>query len=312
MTIIINSINWGVEDTLDMVCVIFYSLIYGQMEVDKIITAFFIISGFVDPLFSLPDFFIYVFEAIVSMRRIQDFLIIQEYDYQQIEYVKNKDNPYSIKINHVDFGVEKTLNDNKDSDSDSDDSDDDNNKKNKNSKNSNNNNEKAILPKEIEMETMNDIDDTNDDNENLILSSNLENDLVKTNYILNKKDIKSLDDSNIRKILLLKDINLQIKKGEHIGIIGEVGSGKTCLLNAIINNLQVFSKNNTKGNIKLSGKISFVSQNPWILNTTVEENILFFSPKDEEKYEKVISICQLEPDLSTFQKGDQTEIGEKV
>ena len=75
--------------------------------------------------------------------------------------------------------------------------------------------------------------------------------------------------------------------------------------------MQVFTKNNSKGNIKLSGKISFVSQNPWILNTTVEENILFFSPKDETKYKKIISICQLEPDLLTLQKGDQTEIGEK-
>ena len=75
--------------------------------------------------------------------------------------------------------------------------------------------------------------------------------------------------------------------------------------------MQVFTKNNSKGNIKLSGKISFVSQNPWILNTTIEENILFFSQKDEEKYKKIINICQLEPDLLTLQKGDQTEIGEK-
>ena len=300
VTIIINSINWGVEDTLNMICVIFYSLIYGQMEVDKIITAFFIISGFVDPLFCLPDFFIYLFESIVSMRRIQDFLTIKEYDFQQIEYVKNKENPYSIQINHVDFGVEKTINNDKDKDDDSDDDD-------KNTIN----NEKGLLPKEIEMENMNDTDDISDDNEKLVLSTNLENDLVNANYNLKKQSEKSSNDSKIRKILLLKDINLQIKKGEHIGIIGEVGSGKTCLLNAIINNLQVFSKDNSKGNIKLSGKISFVSQNPWILNTTVEENILFFSPKDEIKYNKIISICQLEPDLKTFQKGDQTEIGEK-
>ena len=158
---------------------------------------------------------------------------------------------------------------------------------------------------------MENLDDSNDDNEHLILSTNLKNDLVNKNYNPNKKNFKSSKNPKIQKIILLKDINLQIKKGEHIGIIGEVGSGKTCLLNAFINNLQVFSKNNSKGNIKLSGKISFVSQNPWILNTTVEENILFFSPKDEEKYKKIISVCQLEPDFSTLQKGDQTEIGEK-
>ena len=90
-------------------------------------------------------------------------------------------------------------------------------------------------------------------------------------------------------LILLKDINIRILKGEHIGIIGEVGSGKTCLLNAFINNLKVFPKNDCiKGNIKLSGNISFVSQNPWILNTTVEENILLFNKKNEERYKKMV------------------------
>ena len=32
---------------------------------------------------------------------------------------------------------------------------------------------------------------------------------------------------------------------------------------------------------------------------------------DKEKYEKILSICQLKQDLQIFQKGDQTEIGEK-
>ena len=127
----------------------------------------------------------------------------------------------------------------------------------------NNSNNKSLYPKEIEMESIddnNDNDNDNDDNEHLVLSSaNLKNELVNNS---DKKKFISTNDPKIQKIILLKDINLQIKKGEHIGIIGEVGSGKTCLLNAIINNLQVFIKNNSKGNIKLSGKISFVSQNP--------------------------------------------------
>ena len=112
-------------------------------------------------------------------------------------------------------------------------------------------------------------------------------------------------------VTLLTNINFKIKKGEHIGIIGEVGSGKTCLLNSIINNLAVINKDDLKGNIKISGKISFVSQNAWILNDTIEQNILFFKPMDREKYNKIIKICQLEQDLLIFPHGDQTEIGEK-
>ena len=292
--IVIMALDWATDDVLSMVCVIFYNLIYGRMEVDKIITGFFVIGEFVEPLFTLPDFVIYLLETIVSMRRIQDFLYIKEYDQRQIEYIKNKDNIYSVEINHVDFGVEKTI---------------EKESENKNEENkSNNSSDKQLYPKEIEMENIDDNENDNDDNEHLVLSTNLKNELVNNS---NKKKVSSTINPKIQKIILLKDINIQIKKGEHIGIIGEVGSGKTCLLNAIINNLEVFTKNNSKGNIKLSGKISFVSQNPWILNTTIEENILFFSPKDEEKYKKIINICQLDPDLLTLQKGDQTEIGEK-
>ena len=75
--------------------------------------------------------------------------------------------------------------------------------------------------------------------------------------------------------------------------------------------MAVVNKDDLKGNIKISGKISFVSQNAWILNDTIEQNILFFKPMDREKYNKIIKICQLEQDLLIFPHGDQTEIGEK-
>ena len=191
--IIISAIDWAVEDVLSMVCVIFYNLIYGQMEVDKILTGFFVIGEFVEPLFCLPDFFIYLFEAIVSMRRIQDFLIIKEHDYKQIEYLKGKDNIYSVEINHVDFGVEKTIE--KESEL--------NKEENKDI-----NNDKSLYPKEIEMEN---IEDNDDDNEHLVLSTNLKNELVKNNSNPSKNKFLSSNSQKIHKIILLKDINLQIK-----------------------------------------------------------------------------------------------------
>ena len=327
--VIVNAIYWAVEPVLCLVCVVFYNIIYGQMEVDKILTAFFVIEGFVDPLFSLPEFFICLYEAIVSLNRIQDFLAIKEYDKNQIEYFNNSNNKLAIEITHVDFGVEKNY-ENEIEKEENDDNDD-------NNENDDINEDNKLFPTELEEIESNekfttnfyeDIfnEENNSNNEKLVLSSNLENKLViseNKNQIENKSENKDINndqdykkiiknkETSIEKIILLKDINVQILKGEHIGIIGEVGSGKTCLLNAFINNLQVFSKNKSKGNIKLCGKISFVSQSPWILNATVEENILFFNKKDEEKYKKVISICQLEPDLLTLPKGDQTEIGEK-
>lgn len=47
--------------------------------------------------------------------------------------------------------------------------------------------------------------------------------------------------------LILKNINLEVKKGEFIGIIGEVGSGKSSLLQMILNNMMpIYSQNYIK------------------------------------------------------------------
>ena len=148
-----------------------------------------------------------------------------------------------------------------------------------------------------------------EEEETKIIVENKENNIIDDNTSVESKI--NINRSEEKIITLLRGINLKIKKSEHIGIIGEVGSGKTCLLNSIINNLAVLNKDQSEGNILLSGKVSFVSQNPWILNDTIEQNILFFKPMERTKYNKVISICQLEQDLLIFPQGDQTEIGEK-
>lgn len=122
-----------------------------------------------------------------------------------------------------------------------------------------------------------------------------------------------LDKDDGKELLLLKNINLSINKGELISVVGEVGSGKSCLLNAILNNLHVYANtpSSKEGNIKVSGKVSYISQNPWILNDTIKNNILFFNDMDEKKYTKVIEMCELQQDIQLFEGGDMTEIGEK-
>lgn len=42
-----------------------------------------------------------------------------------------------------------------------------------------------------------------------------------------------------------------------------------------------------------------------------QENIIFGSPFDETRYKTVIEQCGLERDISLFEAGDQTEVGEK-
>ena len=107
---------------------------------------------------------------------------------------------------------------------------------------------------------------------------------------------------------ILKNINFEIKQGEFICIIGEVGCGKSSLLQAILNNMLSLQRGSK---IYVNGSISYVSQIPWIRNATIKDNILFYQPYDEEKYNKVIELSQLRQDLEIFEAGDLTEIGEK-
>ena len=84
-----------------------------------------------------------------------------------------------------------------------------------------------------------------------------------------------------------------------IGIVGPIGAGKTCLLNAILNNLDILNNPDFK-KIKINGSVAYVPQKAWILNDTIKNNILFKHPFNSEKYETVINLCQLLPDFDLF------------
>jgi ATP-binding cassette subfamily C (CFTR/MRP) protein 2 len=63
--------------------------------------------------------------------------------------------------------------------------------------------------------------------------------------------------------------------------------------------------------IKVCGKISYVSQTAWIQNGTIQENILFGSVMDSERYRETLERCSLVKDLELLPFGDLTEIGER-
>ncbi|KAG8182122.1 hypothetical protein JTE90_002616 [Oedothorax gibbosus] len=104
----------------------------------------------------------------------------------------------------------------------------------------------------------------------------------------------------------LKDINLSVSKGKLIAVIGPVGAGKSSLLSAVLGEMY-----RRKGLIDIEGDIAYVPQHPWVLNRTLKENILLIKPDNRRKYNKVLDLCCLRPDLDILPAGDKTEIGEK-
>ncbi len=75
----------------------------------------------------------------------------------------------------------------------------------------------------------------------------------------------------------------------------------------------VFQANSSDAYFTLprSGGVSYVAQESWVFSGTVKENILFGTPFDEQRYNKVLHQCALEKDLEIMVAGDETELGEK-
>ncbi|KAH0582641.1 hypothetical protein H2248_010564 [Termitomyces sp. 'cryptogamus'] len=104
----------------------------------------------------------------------------------------------------------------------------------------------------------------------------------------------------------LEGVNLSVKKGELVGVLGRVGAGKTSLLSAIIGDMT-----RREGEVILRGSVAYAPQNPWILSATIRENIVFSHEYDETFYNLVIEACALGQDFSLLPQGDLTQVGEK-
>lgn len=110
----------------------------------------------------------------------------------------------------------------------------------------------------------------------------------------------------MKKTYILRNIDLSIKKGEFIAVVGKVGAGKSSLLLAMMNEMVKH-----KGSVRKNGRIAYISQETFLQNETIRENVLFGQEFDEKKYAKVLKICEMGPDLDMLPGRDFTEIGER-
>ena len=106
----------------------------------------------------------------------------------------------------------------------------------------------------------------------------------------------------------LSGINFSVARGEVIAVVGSVASGKSSLIQGLLGDIQ--SSENTTISMAGGSSLSYAAQTPFILSTSVRENILFGSEYDADRYEKVLDACCLRQDLAQWLAGDLTEIGD--
>lgn len=71
----------------------------------------------------------------------------------------------------------------------------------------------------------------------------------------------------------LKNVDMKLKKGFLIAVVGPVGAGKSSLISAFLGEMK-----KVYGHVFVDGSVAYVPQQAWIQNTTLKENITFGNP----------------------------------
>lgn len=118
----------------------------------------------------------------------------------------------------------------------------------------------------------------------------------------------------------LRNINLKVSKGQTLGIVGKIGSGKTSLARQFLTIYQ-----GEKGEILIDdrpltdysvesvrAKVGYVPQNHILFSKSIYENVLFGQPEASEKeLIEALNFSDFTKDLEAFSQGLNTKIGEK-
>jgi len=120
--------------------------------------------------------------------------------------------------------------------------------------------------------------------------------------------------------MVLKNINLDVKPGETVAVLGATGSGKSSIINLIPRFYDV-----TSGRITIDGRdirdvtlaslrrnIAIVHQEPFIFSTTIKENIVYGKERaTKEEIVKAAETARIHDFISSLPKGYDTEVGER-
>lgn len=116
----------------------------------------------------------------------------------------------------------------------------------------------------------------------------------------------------------LKNINISIKKGDSIGIVGETGSGKSTLLDLILglltpeNGYVLIDELYPVNSCQWHSKIGYVPQSIYLVDDTIASNIAFGEEViDMKRLNDAIDAAQLRTFIGRLEDGVETVVGER-
>lgn len=137
---------------------------------------------------------------------------------------------------------------------------------------------------------------------------------------IKKIEFQDVSFEYIKDVPVLKHINLTVKKGETVAIVGNSGGGKTTVVSLLPRFYDV-----TSGAVKIDGRdirdftlkslrqnIGVVFQDNFLFGGTIRENIMLGNENaTEEELNRAIKLAYLDEFLETLQNGLDTQIGER-
>lgn len=119
--------------------------------------------------------------------------------------------------------------------------------------------------------------------------------------------------------LILEQLNLNVKKGEFIGLIGSSGAGKSTLVNVLCSLLELKNGQVLLDGLEITKKerasyqymFSYVKQEVFMLNTSILNNVAFLDDEpDEEKVWSCLEKVNLVDWVKGLPNGIHTSVGE--
>jgi ABC-type multidrug transport system fused ATPase/permease subunit len=105
----------------------------------------------------------------------------------------------------------------------------------------------------------------------------------------------------------LHDIDFEVRAGELVGVVGEVGAGKTAFLTALLGEICP-----CEGAVMdMPPVIGYHAQVPLIVEGNLRENVFFWREENEERYQSVLYGACLLRDLEYLPGGDLCSIGHR-
>ena len=162
--------------------------------------------------------------------------------------------------------------------------------------------------------------DLTDSNNTKLSKLKLQNKFLYPKQKLYLKNITFTYPDNVQPTI--KNLNISVDTNSLVGIVGPSGAGKSTLIDIILGLIVPQHGHlkiddiiiNDKNRRSWQNTIGLVSQNIFISEGTIAENIAFGVPKEQidlEQVRTVLGLAQLDELIKTLKKGIHTKVGER-